>query len=574
MLQNIQRNTVQSVGIVANDGEAAAATSLFTGLAESSSRMRQQLQPYLDQQTRDRAARDVRSAIDGRDDAGLALDVPTRRVLTRQDAIYNDVVSAGVIAQSQADFQDEVNRLAENHRFDPKGFAGAADDFVEGYTSALAERELSMEMVLSLETSARQTFAQEGARVEAQTREVQVKETQDAMERRLSQLSAQLATGIERDAGVFVGSTQFAGLQKEYDDIINTLVDNPLYGWSPEQGAEAIDDFMNGGTELLMVQGMEAEFFKNGDAAALKFIDEGVNRMTLDAQERIGSRSRLTNRLSVLQQMSALEQQEKKDEQDALEAAGEQASLNYESAMLGKLSGQERPTRTDIAQGQLLVQAGYLKPARLNVYINAKTSDNLTGREEGALFGAIQYARDVATTQEELDSIIQDMLATETIGIDEISKIEDEWQDTQDDRLSAGTDLLDAFFQKSWMDSAFGDSQAKNAEARISLREWVSQNPESTVQQVEVHARRIADSFARTAPPPAMVIMDGFKNPRGITPINYKEYVEDAGDYLLDNFSNDPAYLNQQMEQIRLIDDYFGDMAQLQSEGSEPNEEQ
>ena len=56
-----------------------------------------------------------------------------------------------------------------------------------------------MEMILELETSARQAFAQEGARLEANAREAQLKETQDSMERRLNQISAEMATAIERD---------------------------------------------------------------------------------------------------------------------------------------------------------------------------------------------------------------------------------------------------------------------------------------------------------------------------------------------------------------------------------------
>lgn len=574
MLQNIERNTVQVSQLQARDGNASAGVQLFGALAQSSSQMRSQLQPYLDQQTRDRAARDVREAIEDRDDTDLALDVPTRRVLTRQDEIYNQVVTAGVVAQSQADFFDEVNKLKEEYKFDPTGYAAAAEEFVEGYTSGLTERELSMETVLGLETSAREVFAREGARLEDQARQIQVKETQDQMERRLSQLSAQLATGIERDHTTFIGSDEFADIQKEFDNIINTLVDNPLYGWSAERGAEALDDFMNGGTELLMVQGMEAEYHENGAAAALGFIDESVNRMTLDTQERIGARSRLSNRLSILQQMTALEQKEAKEAAELLTKEGEQAALDYEADMLGKLSQGIRPTAADVQTGQLFVRAGYLKPARLNVYVNAKTSDQLNGREQGALFGAIQYARDFATTREDLDSLTQNLLTTEAIGIDEISKVEREWEDSQDARLKAGTDLLDSFFQKSWMDiGGFGAAAAANSEARIDLRNWVDQNPESTPAQVQSQARKIADAYARNQPPPPMVVMDGFKNPTGINPTNYETYIDDASIYLLDNFADDPEFLNATMERLNIIEDYYSDMAQLQSEGSEPNKE-
>ena len=96
-----QRSIVQATPSVAATGGADAATSLFSTLAQSSVRLRQDLQPYLDQQTRDRAAGDVLEALENRDDSGLALDVPTRRVLTRQDAIYNQVVSAGVVATAR-----------------------------------------------------------------------------------------------------------------------------------------------------------------------------------------------------------------------------------------------------------------------------------------------------------------------------------------------------------------------------------------------------------------------------------------------------------------------------------------
>lgn len=570
-LPQVQRNTIQTQPSVAATGSADAATSLFSTLAQSSQRLRQDLQPYLDQQTRDQAASDVLTAQENRDDSGLALDVPTRRVLTRQDQIYNQVVSAGVIATSRADFADEIKRLSETHRFDPEGYSSAADEYIEGYTSGLEKRDLSMEMVLELETSARQSFAQEGARIEAQAREAQVKETQDSMERRLSQVSAEMATLIENDGLGGVTSTSFADLEKEASDIVDILVDNPLYGWSAEQGAEAIDALMNQGTELLQVQGMEQVYYEDGALAALKFIDESVNRMTLDQGERIGARSRLQGRLSILQQMTALEEDEKEAESDAIKEQAEASANAFEAELLTRMSEGEKPNRIDMMRLNAFVTAGIIKPARMGVYVNAKTSTDSTPSGELQQLALIEYARSGVDRQDVVDQAVN-LMSDGEVGLEAYNSALSAWEESQDDTLRQGEEIIDGLFAASWMDRAFGGVQAKKAEALSDLRNWKSQHPDATIQDVRNRARIIGQEYQREAPEPPLPVMPGFAHDPFLTVDTVENWFERAEDHAFDLYADDDEAFNRAIDMLEARREYVNAQAALMTQGSPPNE--
>lgn len=572
-LPQIRSNTIETPSIVPASGGADAATSLFSTLAQSSQRMRQDLQPYLDQQTRDQAAADVLAARDARDENGLALDVPTRRVLTRQDAIYNEVVSAGVISTARADFADEIERLAQEHRFDPEGYQAAASEYIEGYTSGLSNRDLSMEMVLQLETSATQAFATEGARLEANAREAQVKETQDSLERRLSQISAAMATSIERDGLEGVSSNEFEELEREASDIVDILVENPLYGWSAERGAEAIDALMNQGTELLQIQGMETVYYDDGALAALKFIDESVNRMTLDQAERIGARSRLQQRLSVLQQMTALEEDEKEAEVDAIKERAEASALAFEAELLTRMGEGEKPTQLDMLRLNAFVTAGIIKPARMSVYVNARTSDDETPSDALNRINLMEYARSGVDRQAVIDQAY-DLIGQGSVGIEAYNEALAAWEESQDTTLQEGEDIIEGLFAASWMDRAFGGVQAKKAEAKSDLREWYSNNPDISVQDMRERARLIGQEYQRAAPEPPLPVMPGYAHPTFLNVDNVDEWFEAAEEHAFDLYIDDDEEFNRAIDMLESRRDYVKTQALLLSQGTPSNGEE
>jgi len=547
-----QGGIVQSPGFVADDGQATATRSLFSGLADAAKGMRRQLQPMLDQQAEQQASEDIIEATRAREDGRTAIDVPLRRTLTRQDQVYNGVVQAGVMATAKADYADEITRLSKEFEFDPLGYQKAADGFIEGYASKLGERDFDLSTMLALEQDARNSFAAEGARIETNTRNLQTRETQDALERRFAQISAEVATLLERDGLDAAFGESYTKLEDEAVDITELLVDNPVYGWSGEKGAEALDGLMNQSTEILATQGLEAEYYREGGGAiaALKFIDGAVDSMVLDQGERIGARSRLQQRLSILQQMTALEDAELRAQGEERDVALETASLAFEAELLQRMGSGERPSQRDIGRGRLLVEAGALKPARLSVYVNAATSTDSTQNDEIVLASLFDYARTPGVTRDDVEQVTIEAMGNVKVTASERERVLRAYDQQTDDRLDVGTDMLNGYFATGFMDIDSGAVKSAKAAADLELQNWFENNPEATSEQMASRAKRLAVEAGRRMPRPPMPQIPGHRSPPVVSIENVETWANQARLGAFEALQDDPAEFNRVMRQI------------------------
>ena len=366
----------------------------------------------------------------------------------------------------------------------------------------------------------------------------------------------------------------FEALENEASNIVDILVDNPLYGWSAERGAEALDELMNQGTELLQVQGMEQVYFEDGSLAAMNFIDESVNRMTLDQGERIGARSRLQGRLSILQQMTALEEDAKEEEVDRIKAQAEASANAFEADLLSRMGEGEKPSRTDMMRLNAFVTAGIIKPARMSVYVNARTSDDPSQDDVLNRINLIEYARSGVSRQDVVDQATA-LVSSQTVGIEAYNEaLSAAWEESQDDRLREGEDMIDGLFAASWMDRAFGGVQAKKAEAKSDLRSWFANNPDVTIMDVRERARRIGQEYQRTAPEPPLPVMPGFAHPTFLGVDNVDEWFEQAEEHAFDLYMNNDEEFNRAIDMLEARRDYLKAQAALMTQGSMPNDEE
>jgi hypothetical protein len=560
------RGVLQATGFAADDGGAAATASLFSGLAQSSRRLRQQLQPMLDQQAENQALEDVRDAAEARENGRTAVNVPARFALSRQAQVYNQVVEAGVLATSKSDIQDAINEARDKHRYDPEAFRAELDEYLEGYTSGLGKRKLDIRTLTAIEASAKATFAAEEGRITETVRVMQSKETQDALERRMSQVNAEVATLLERDGLNAVNSDEYAQLESEFVDMIDILVENPIYGWSAERGAEAVDGLLNSATEIVAGQGLEAVYHKDGAAAALKYIDGAVNGMTLDQQERIGARSRLSQNLSVLQQMTALERAEAKANNDETIEKLEQGARSFEADVLLRLGQGQKPTQSDLRRMAMYVEAGALKPTRMQTYVNAATSEEPSFADEQSVATFFDMARTPGTPREELEQLTLNEIGNGTLTWSARERILDEHDSYSDEQFTAGVDVIDGFFEIGIMDFNRGEVRAQKGEAVIELQEWYRQNPDATKAAVRQRARQISLELGRRAPRPPMPMLAGADPIDQPDQNNYEQWKEEAMLAAADLYSDDPEALNRNIRIINRQVEYWKNRQRYQQE--------
>lgn len=560
------RGIIQATQTEANTGGAEAAANLFSGLAQTSRRLRQQLQPLLDQQASNRATQDVREAAASRENGLEAPDVPLRLALTRQDQIYNQVVQAGVLATSKSDMQDALNDLRAKHKFDPEAFTAEANEYIEGYTSGLSKRNLDIELLQAVELDAKNAFAAEGSRITETVRVLQTKETQDALERRMSQVNAEVATLLEREGLNAVNGDEYAQLESEFVDMIDILVENPIYGWSAERGAEAVDGLLNSATEIVAGQGLEAVYHKDGAAAALKYIDGAVNGMTLDQQERIGARSRLSQNLSVLQQMTALERAEAKRTNDETIEKLKLGARSFEADVLMRLGKGEKPTEGELGRMKMYVKAGAMTPTRMQTYVNAATAEEPSVSNDLNVAALFDYARSPGTTRDEIEQQSLAGIINGDLTWADRERVLDEYSKSQDDRFTAGTDALNGYFATGMMDIDTGAVKAAKAEAEAALGRWYQRNPEASADDVARQAKTLAVEYGRRMPKPPKPVIPNFRSPTVVNITNVDQWHEDALLAAVDAYGDDPAELERVGQLIDNYQAYLQDQQRFQQE--------
>ncbi|MEL7111394.1 MAG: hypothetical protein AAGK93_00470 [Pseudomonadota bacterium] len=564
-LPDIQaRPLTQNPGAVADTGEADAQLSLFSNLATQSRRFRQRLQPVLNEQAREQGARDVLEAAKDREDGSRAPEVPLKRAFSQQAHVYNQVVATGILANAKADYQTEVNRLRVEHEFDPEGFEAAAEQFIETYSEGLGDT--APDLLLALENEARGMFGAAGVRIAEQTRVRQVRETQDALQRRLGQVQAEITTLLEQDGAGAVLGDEYRSLEDEAVDIIDILADNPAYGWSDEQAAEAIDSLNNQSQEVVGIQMMEAEFHKNGPAAAMAFIDKTINAMTLDQGERIGARSRMQSELSILMQLEGMEEAERKAKVDAEHEELKGIVRNYEGNLLERMSLGEKPTAQDMTAMNLFVTAGVMTPSRMNTYVNAMLADDETPADQVFQASLFDFARTPGVTREDVEIATVDAIAAGNLSTSERETILREFDRANDDRFKTGQAVIDGMFSTGFMDIDTAEVKAQKVQAESELRDYFDRNPEATPSMLEQKARQLAVEYGRRVPAPPVPQIPNAETADFIDPQNIEMWARDARlsalqaldaqDYTPDEFTRAMDMIDRreawQRDQIRL----------------------
>lgn len=539
------RPVTQNPGFVADTGAAEGAASLFSNLANEARGFRRRLQPVLNAQAEEQAAQDVLEAARNREDGNRAVEVPAKRALSQQAGVYNQVVTTGIMANAKADYAEQVQALRAKHQFDPEGFEEASEQFLSKYSENL---DVSGDLLMSLELEGRAMFGAEGARITEQVRARQVQETQDSLQRRLGQVQAEMTTLLENDGAVATFADEYKGLEAEAVDLVTILADNPVYGWSDEQAAEALDGIGNQAQEVVSIQQMQATFYKDGAAAALGYIDEAINAMTLDQQERIGARSRMQSELSMLMQLDNIEEKERKDAHDERVEELEAAALGFEADLLQRMSQREKPTDADMTSMNMLVRAGALTPARMNTYVNAMLADESTPNDEAFVATLFDVARDPDFSRDDLENLTIDAIGGGFIDASVRETILRANAQANDDRFKAGQNVIDGMFATGFMDIDTAAVKSQKAMAESELRAFFDARPEATASDLEQKAKQLAVEYGRRTPAPPTPSIPGAPAAGFIDPQNIGPWAEqmrisaldayEAGNYSPEEFTD------------------------------------
>lgn len=514
----------QAAGIVQQ-----AQGNLWGSLADAARGLRQRLQPELNERARDRAAEDVIAAAEARE-AGRMVPAQRRTVITQQDAVYNEVLRSGIAATALNDFTAKARELEQQYEYDPEGFDKEASKFLDSYTGL---QDGDAYLVSEVDREGQKLFADTKARIDGRRRQADLTEAQQALQDRLTFIQGEMATLIEQKGPGAVYESDYIKLQEDAIGVVNSLVDNPAFGWSDERGAEALDGLANQQQELTEIKVMESIYYQpasegGGTVKAMEYIDTAVNRMQLDQGERIGARSRMQQRLAWLQQMSALEDKEKEDEIKATIEQGKQYAAAYEADLLSRMGRGQKPQMSDIDALASMVRAGWLDSTRMSTYVTAATSTEPKQTDQLTLASLFDYARAPGVTLEDIEQQSLRSMAAANITASDRERVIEAYNDAQDARSKPGMDALEGYFATGFMDIDTASVKSAKVRAESELRAWMRQNPDATTTQVEQKAKALAVESGRRMPRPPMPSIPGYGNPPIVSIQNVDEWAEGA----------------------------------------------
>jgi hypothetical protein len=543
----------------AGAGEAAQA-NLFAGLAEGAMALRKTLQPMLDEAARQQAARDVRDIARARENGETAADTPLRRVLTQQDQVYNQTARAGTAAIAKNDFDAAARQMEMEFEFDPQGFEQASSAFLQKYSESL---DTDMVMQLQLETEAQGLFDTTRSGIEARQRQAVTKEAQQALEARLDNLQAKRDTLIEQEGAGAVLSPEWENLILESENVIGILTANPAYGWSEERAAQALDGIANAGQELIGKQEIAGIYYKPADqgggvVGAMGHIDKVVDRMDLTDAERIGMRSRLQGELNWLVAKDAAVAKADKDAEKALKEAGEKNAAQYEALLLEGMAAGEPPSLDQISNLRAFVEAGWMKPSRMQVFVNAATSTSPTQYDEVTLALMFDSANDPDMTREDIEQLTLSAMANpeSNISASDRQRVLAEFDKVTEKRYKVGSETLEGYFASGFMDVDSAAVRAARTRASEELRDWAEEHPDYTRRQIEDKAKSLAVEAGRRMPRPPKPAIPNYSHPVDLSADNLDQWSKSARVALLDAFENGGVDESEFARQDAMIDEY------------------
>ncbi|XBQ17404.1 MAG: hypothetical protein ABL308_05860 [Oceanicaulis sp.] len=496
----------------ANPSAGDAMGSAFSALAQASRDMRRELQPMLDDRARRKAREDYQAASDeAEEDAPISPAM--RRVISRQDAVYNQTLQQLTQARAMNQAERSLADLRREHAYQPDQFRAAArqwrDRYLRGVDSAFKpELELAMNAQIDdLELA-----------VIDERRANDTSEARQALELRLENVDARITSGFAEQGPDFATTAAFREAQAEAQDVISILVESPQYEWSAEQGAAALDGLASSGRESLVYHEVDAVLRTEGEAAALAFVEDFLAGQELSPNDRIAQRSRLINRVANTQRRLDLIAAERNREDARARAVAESEARGLLNAVTrARAEGQPvDPLQVDALQRY--ADAGLISASEFRTTVNAlnaSASDNEV--DQGLLASLYDEARDLAVPVEDLERMTLAAVGAGSITAANREAILSQALELREDGMERGVDAIKATFERGWMDGATDRQALATAEdaAMNDLIDWRRRNPDAPSYEVRQAAIRFAALRGREIPPPSAPLIEAAGAPPG-----------------------------------------------------------
>lgn len=487
----------------ANPSAGDVAASAFSSLAQGARDLRRELQPLLDDRARKKAREDYQAAADEADD-DAPISPALRRVISRQDAIYNQTVQELAHARTMNAAERTLADLRREHAYEPQAFRQAAVEWRNTYL-----RGVQSAYRPELENALTGYIDDLELQVSDERRANDTREAQQALELRLENINARITSGIAEQGGDFVSTEQFAELQTEAQDVISVLVEGPQYEWSSERGARALDDVANAGREALVYHEADAVLRTQGEAAALGFVEDYLETQELSPNDRIATRSRLIGHINNTVRRRDLIDAQREAEADARKEAAEGEARQLQNAITRAVAEGRPVDPTQVDTLQRYSDAGLLTGSEFRVTVNAINADPNAEPDQSVLASFYDEARDLSVSVDELRTATLDAVGAGNITAAQRERILGEAEDLREAGMERGVDVIQATFARGLMD--FNQAELATAEdaALNDLREWRRNNPDAPDYELRAQAVRFAAIRGREIPPPPVPQVSG-----------------------------------------------------------------
>lgn len=534
----------------ANPSAGDAMGSAFSSLAAASREMRSRLQPMLDDRARRQAREDYQEAADAAGEAD-PIDPALRRVISRQDQIYNQTVQELTHARTMNQAERSLAELRREHAFQPERFGEAArawrDRYMRGVQSA-AKPELELALNGYIDDLELQVMDERRANDTA--------EAQQALELRLESINGRLTSMIAEQGPDAVTTAAFAEAQAEAQDVISILVDGPQYEWSPERGAEALDAVADAGREAVIFHEADAVLRTEGEAAALGFIEDFLAGQDMAPNERIAARSRLVGHINnTVRRRDLIAAEQARAEAARRKAAEAEARRLLNSVTRARAEG-DAVDPLEVDRLQTYADAGLITEGQFRVTVNAINADPDIEPDQATVATFFDLARDLGTPVDELESLTLQSVAAGRITAAQREQVLNQANALREAGMERGVEVIQAAFERGWADAAASRQALAIAEeaALNDLIEWRRSNPDAQGYEVRQQAGRFAALRGREMPPPSAPLIDAAGTPPRINEgaQAFAAWKDRAEREIEDLILEPDAPLDQQQQAVRL----------------------
>jgi len=498
--------TVRTVGPtrqsnVSGGAGARAMADAFGDMADAASSIRQQLQPRFDERARQQGQEAAQEA------ATAGNEPEFRDVWSREDAVYNNALEAGYMANFQVEAADRIDQISRDNPLDPDAIRVAGEEWL----AEIGRSESRLTPSMSLEVRSRLNRAVGGAAQDLADSELV--EAQQSLELRLTQIEREQQTLLENDPQAPLDE-EYAALTEQAQSVIETLVANPAFGWSQERGAQQLDSLARGSEEVLAFHQIDAALGEDMDVpAAIDVIDRIVDAQGLSTQERIAMTARMRGHLQGRQVRHEAAERRETDAEEAQEEIGRQNALAaYADIRRRAVTGEATDADLDVLDGFLTQD--FLTTGEFNAALNAITAPRGTDRDPGAETALRAAVRDMSIPDEDFERMAFEAARGGAILPATYTTLVEAREARRDGLLRHGVDHIESRFSQGQFNFN-GDLAAAEESATNDLRDWYeralqSDEPPPTRADVREESSRIATQYGQQIPLPGI--------PRGVAP--------------------------------------------------------